>query len=375
MRRGRILILFALIVLFGVAAVYLVMRRGGGGGGPAPEETPLAPQDTTMVVFSNQDIARGSVIPEDGVGLQPYPRDMVVETMIENDLSRVVGHHARQDIPRGVPVTTGMITDRAGDVVGMGSDAAFAIPPGYTAVSVPLTRLSGIAYALRDGDQVDIIMSMLMVDLDPEFQTILPNQALSIVSPDFGLITGLICTEFKITSQGTECTNPSPPPVGRPVTEEESGQLIFNVPTEAQRPRLVTQRIVQNATVLHVGTFATAAEEAAPVVQAIPETAPGETTTNVQPTPVAPLPPDIVTLIVTPQDALTINWAIGSGASLTFTLRSPDDTTATDTVSVTLQYLMQTYNVTLPVRLPYGMATPLENVVAPVLPNDQSATP
>jgi pilus assembly protein CpaB len=374
MRRGRILILFALIVLFGVAAVYLVMRRGGGGGTAAPEETPLAPQDTTMVVFSNQDIARGSVIPEDGVGLQPYPRDMVVETMIENDVSRVVGHHARQDIPRGVPVTTGMITDRAGDVVGTGSNAAFAIPPGYTAISLPLSRLSGVAYALRDGDQVDVIMSMLMVDLDPEFQTILPNQALSIVSPDFGLLTALVCTEFRITQSGTECVNPAPPVVGRPVIEEETDQFVFNVPTEAQRPRLVTQRIVQNATVLHVGTFATEAEEEAPVVQAVPE-AGTEGAAAVQPTPVPPLAPDIVTLIVTPQDALTLNWAMGSGATLSFTLRSPDDATVTDTVSVTLQYLMQTYNVTLPVRLPYGSANALEDVVVPVLPNDAPATP
>jgi pilus assembly protein CpaB len=371
MRRGRILILFALIVLFGVAAVYLVMRRGGGGG-TSGEETPLAPQDTTLIVFSNQDIARGSVIPEDGVGLQPYPRDMVVETMIENDVSRVVGHHARQDIPRGVPVTTGMITDRAGDVVGTGSDAAFAIPPGYTAVSLPLSRLSGVAFALRDGDQVDVLLSMLMVDLDPVFQTILPNEALSLASPDFGLITALICTEFKITSSGTECTNPEPPPVGRPVTEDESDQLIFNVPTEPQRPRLVSQRIVQNATVLHVGTFPTAEEEAAPVIQAVPE-AGGEAATAAQPTPVAPTAPDIITLIVTPQDALTLQWAIGSGGNLTLTLRSPDDTTATETVSVTLQYLMQTYNVTLPVRLPYGQSLPLTEVVVPVLPNDTPA--
>ena len=367
MRRGRILILFALIVLFGVAAVYLVMRRGGGGG--TAEETPLAPQDTTLIVFSNQDIARGSVIPEDGVGLQPYPRDMVVETMIENDISRAVGHHARQDIPRGVPLTTGMITDRAGDVVGTGSDAAFAIPPGYTAISMPLSRLSGVAFAMRDGDQVDVLLSMLMVDLDPVFQTILPNQAMSLASPDFGLITALICTEYKITSSGTECINPEPPPVGRPVTEEESDQLIFNVPTEPQRPRLVSQRIVQNATILHVGTFPTAEQEAAPVVQAVPE-AGGEAATAAQPTQAAPLAPDIVTLIVTPQDALTLQWAIGSGATLTLTLRSPDDTTATETVSVTLQYLMQTYNVTLPVRLPSGAATPLTEIIVPVLPND-----
>src|SRR3989304_2208853 len=63
-------------------------------------------------------------------------------------------------------------------------------------------------------DQGHVIISMLMVDLDPEFQTILPNQALSLASPDFGLITALICTEFKITQQGTGGIKPAPPPVG-----------------------------------------------------------------------------------------------------------------------------------------------------------------
>ncbi len=369
MRRGRILILFALIVLFGVAALYLVMR--GPTTPPAGEVTPLAPQDMTMIVVANQDLARGSVIPPDGVGLQPWPRDSIVQTMIENDITAVVGHHARQDIPRGAPVTTGMITDRAGDVVGAGSDAAFAIPPGFTAVSIPMSRLSGVAYALRDGDQVDVILSILMVDLDDEFQTILPNQAISLVSPDFNLVTGLICTEFKIGSQGTECINPAPPPVGR--TIDVSGQVVFNIPTEPQRPRLVTQRIVQNATVLHVGTFPTAEEETAPVVQAAPEA--GTQTTGVQPTPIPPMVPDIVTLIVTPQDALTLHWAMGSGATLALTLRSPDDATVTETVSVTLQYLMTTYNVTLPVRLPYGMGTPLTQVVVPTLENDAPTVP
>jgi hypothetical protein len=34
---------------------------------------------------------------------------------------------------------------------------------------------------------------------------------------------------------------------------------------------------------------------------------------------------------------------------------------------------MQTYNVTLPVRLPYGPSQPLTEVVVPVLPNDTPA--
>jgi pilus assembly protein CpaB len=131
----------------------------------------------------------------------------------------------------------------------------------------------------------------------------------------------------------------------------------------------VTQRLVENAAVLHVGTFVS--EEAQVVAVQVPQAtgATTETTGQAAAQPVA-LPPDIITIIVTPQDALAINWAIRSGATLGFTLRSPGDTTETDTASVTLQYLVQSYSITVPSRLPYGLTPRLEQVIEPVLPND-----
>jgi len=37
---------------------------------------------------------------------------------------------------------------------------------------------------------------------------------------------------------------------------------------------------------------------------------------------------------------------------------------------VTLQYLVQSYSITVPSRLPYGLTPRLDEVVEPVLPND-----
>ncbi len=256
MRRGRILILFAMVLIFGVVAVYLLLGRGGGGGGQVTTpEGPGIPSDMTQIVIAAQDISRGSVIPDNGVTLAPYPADMVVETMIENDLSVVVGRYARQDIARGAPITSNMITRRAGDLLGTGSEAAIAIPPGYTAISVPMNRLSGVAYALEAGDRVDVLITLLMVDMDPDFQTMLPNESLALVSPDGTLLTALVCRELKYGDRGPECTNPEPVMVGRVDVEETTSQPIFSHPVEDQRPRLVTQRLVENAAVLHVGTF------------------------------------------------------------------------------------------------------------------------
>ncbi len=67
------------------------------------------------------------------------------------------------------------------------------------------------------------------------------------------------------------------------------------------------------------------------------------------------VPPDIITLIVSPQDALAIHWAVNAGLDLTLTLRSPNDPTPEiDTDSVTLQFMIDNYDIAVPSKLPYG---------------------
>jgi pilus assembly protein CpaB len=373
MRRGRLLILVAIILLLGVAAAFLFLRGVGGGGGGEVPVTPAA-LDRQNVVIAAQDISRGAVIPENGVILAPFPADAVVETMITGDVTQVIGKYARQDIARGLPVTTGMITDQAGDLLGTGSTASVAIPPGYTAIAVPMNRLSGVAYALRDGDSIDVIGTMLMVDLDTDFQSLLPNSSMILLGNNAAPLTGYACQEVKASDKGLECINPAPPPFSRVDTEETTGTQLYAKPSESQRPRLVTQRLVENATVLHVGSFAIpgaedqAAGASAPAVGAPPQTTPQVVT--------GPTAPDIVVLIVTPQDALTINWAIKSGVDLVLTLRGPKDDTTTETTSVTLNYLVENYNITVPSKLPYGLEPRLTAPIQPVLPNDHLvATP
>jgi pilus assembly protein CpaB len=372
MRRGRTLILIALILLLGVAAAWLFLRGRGSGGGGGAEATPVA-LDRQNVVIAAQDISRGSVIPENAVILAPFPADAVVETMITNDVSQVIGRYARQDIARGLPITTGMITKQAGDLLGTGSTAAVAIPPGYTAIAVPLDRLAGVAFALRDGDAVDVIGTMLMVDIDPDFQTILPNSSMILLGNNTSPLTGYACQEVKASDKGLECLNPEAPPFARVDTEETTGTQLYAKPSESQRPRLVSQRLVENAIVLHVGTFTLPGAENQAAVGAAAPPAAGAPPQTTPAAPTGPTAPDIVTLIVTPQDALTINWAIKSGIDLTLTLRGPKDDSTTETTSVTLKYLVDNYNITVPSKLPYGLEPRLTSPIDPVLPNDQPA--
>jgi len=372
MRRGRLLIMLALILLLGVAAVYLVLRRLSGSGTAQPEGTP-AVQDIANIVIAAQDIARGSVIPGDAVISAPFPADSVVETML-TDAGQAIGHRARMDIARGLPITQNMITETPGDVLATGSDAAIVIPRGMTALAVPITRLSSVAYALRDGDQVDVLASFLVVDLDADFQTILPNDTLAMLAQDGTNLTAFLCTEIKQGERGPECVNPQPPPFGRLDLEEESQQPLFAEPGEAQRPRLVSQRLIDYATVLHVGTFVLEAEETAANAPIPAQGVGAPTTQTTETTIVTVRPPDIVTLIVTPQDALALNWAIKAGIDLVLALRAPGDTSIDTTTSVTLQYLVDNYDITVPSKLSYGIEPRLDKLVPPVLPNDAQPT-
>jgi pilus assembly protein CpaB len=88
-----------------------------------------------------------------------------------------------------------------------------------------------------------------------------------------------------------------------------------------------------------------------------------------------PAPPDVITLIASPQDAVTLNYLIYGGAQLTLVLRNPRDAETPQTEAVTLSYILDQYNVPIPVKLPYGLQPAVTALVPPALPNDKTATP
>ena len=64
--------------------------------------------------------------------------------------------------------------------------------------------------------------------------------------------------------------------------------------------------------------------------------------------------PVSVTLIVSPQDAVSLNYLMLSGAQISLALRPPGDETNIPTDSVTLDYLLARYNIDIPIPLDYG---------------------
>jgi pilus assembly protein CpaB len=129
--------------------------------------------------------------------------------------------------------------------------------------------------------------------------------------------------------------------------------------------------------VLQIGNFPKSDQTKVSAPQPTPG-APAEPT----PTPApgaTPVPqqqqPDVITLVVSPQDAVTLNYLIYSGAELTLALRSAKDDTRVQTEAVTLQFLLEQYNIPVPARLPYSMEPRIDAIVAPVLTNDIKPTP
>jgi pilus assembly protein CpaB len=364
MRRGRIFIYLSLILVVVVAgaAIYWWTTR------------PVTPSDanTTQtapelryveIVTAGQNIYPGTPITEAMLSSIQIPEDKLVEGLYTSK-SDLVNMYAKYAISQGVPITESMVSVAPGNVNLPGSYWAPYIPRGLTAVSIPIDRLSSAAFGIRDGDYVNVIVTMLLVDIDPTFQSVLPNTASTISNPGFFENLGEVVTGQIGTTGGGS---------GRVEIDEELGIPFYLTPSEAQRPRLVTQMIMQNVQVLHVGTFPLPGEVVAdsliapaPGTEASATPAPADETTT---TTVAK--PDIITLMVTPQDAVMLTYLVYSGTEITLTLRNPNDQDpAPQPDAAMLEYLLTQYNIPIPAKLPYALQPRLDELKAPVLTND-----
>ena len=339
MRSGRIFIVIGIVLFLGALAAGFYFLVGPGRQQPEPaleveEGTPQpeVPKGLTEIVVAVQNIPRGMRVTEDidAVILQNWPEDAVPEGAI-TDLEVVYDRVARVDIVREMPILDGMLAEETGDIGATGSDPALWIPPGKVAYALPVARYSSVAWALRPGDHVDVILSLLLVDLDEEFQSILPNE-MGCVSP----------------SEEEGCQGG---PEGR-LEVLPNGWMVNVSAGEGQRPRLVTQLTIQDAVVLHVGDWP--AEESPPAEE---EEEQPEEEGEPAPPPRAEIEP--LTLVVTRQDAMVLDHAMAAGARINMLLRPAGDEGLVTTDSVTLQYIMDRFSIELPPKLPYGVTPPL----------------
>ncbi len=385
MRLGRIILLVALVLALGLVAVFFLMNQGPGGGGADVAATEEALSNVPVVVL-RQDVRRGEVFTEEMLEIRNLPNELVTVGSTFSSFSQVVGETARIELAAGTFLNSSMIVGgTAGDegVEGsfQGSDHAWLISEGMVAFPIPINRFSSVAYGLSRGDYVDVIVTMAFVDLDTQFQSVTPNQTAGVLTPGANLLldepgpgASLASGEFGFNNATAQAGDGGPLSVqGRAELDALLDLPFYYVPSEAQRPRVVSQRVFQNLAVLNVGTFPVYDEfgREVNVATPTPEGAPTPEGGIQQSAPSTP-PPDIVTLIMWPQDAVTLNYLLYTGAQVTLALRGANSVNEarTDTDAVTLQYLMDVYRIPLPVRLPYGTQPRIDELTPPVLQND-----
>lgn len=372
MRVGRILILLAIVVILALAAYYASTSLSGQADGA--DAVGVATTDIVIVV---QPVARGGVITAEMLGYLAFPSEETIANMFTS-IEAVQGMRARYDLVSGIPLTDNMVVVSSGDLSQAGSDSALLIPAGMVAFPITIDRFSSLAYGLRTGDHVNVIATMLFVDLDSNFQTQLPNNTAAVIGAgpnviltvedeEGGKTSSVISDESLNALTAQVATGGSTSPQGQAILDPVLNQPFYVVPSESQRARLVSQTLLQDIVVLHMGNFLYTDENGNEVENAYQPESPGLDSTG-QPLPAPPqAPPDIITLIVSPQDAVTLNYLLYSGAELTMALRSVGDDSLSSTEAVTLDYLLNTYSIPVPSKLPYGMEPRTNSLTPPTL--------
>lgn len=344
MRRGRLLIFLVLIVIVGLGLLAVVFTLF-----PTPSVQPTQAA-LTEIYYAAQNIPQGTTITEEMLGKLAIPPENVAEVEFTvGEEANLVGQTARFTLEQGVIITSAMVG--TGPVEISGPAWAVQIPSGMVAVSIPTNRLATDAYGINDGAHVNLIACMIFVDLDPAFQTSLPNWTSVITGTGF-LPEALPVLSASALSGGEASVQ------GRVELDPTLQQPFYAIPSEAQRPRLVCQMILQDVVVMKLGNFALQAPSADPNATPSPAQAQQQAA------------PDIITLMVNPQDSISLNYFVYSGALLSMTLRNPNDSSRFDAQSATLTSLLTQYNISLPSKLPYGTQPRIDILLPPNLPND-----
>jgi len=256
MRRGRILIFLVLIVIVGLGLLAVVWTQIRP---PAAQPTQAA---LTEIYFAAQNIPQGTTITAEMLGKLAIPPENVAEVEFTvGEENNLVGQTARFSLEQGVIITSAMVG--TGPVEISGPFWAVQIPSGMVAAPIPINRLGTVAYGVNDGAHVNVNACMLFVDVDPAFQSILPNFTSVLTGTGFPP-DALPVLSVSATTGGEASRQ------GRVELDPTLQQPFYAIPSELQRPRLVCQMILQNVVVMKLGNFALQAPSTDPNVTPSP---------------------------------------------------------------------------------------------------------
>jgi Flp pilus assembly protein CpaB len=387
MRPMTFILLILILLVAGVAVVYFFISQMNGGrlgdivpgaATPVPlfteendnEVGQVEPQPTATpairfvpVVVARVPLAAGQRLTAELMSTELRPDDNVavqVNVTVQN-MEELVGQIVKKDIPAGKEILRPFLALQATDLAMIGSDLALYVDQGRVAIAFPIDRYSGVAYSLRPGDQVDVLMSLNILELDEEFQTVLPNHLARV--DRFALEEG---TSFLFASE-TEGRLELLDLVNLVAQIGPQGGL-----NAVQIPRRVTQLTLQQANVIWVGNWRSPAD----LEQAFQADVPVAGAAEGQPAPPdGPIRPeaipDLVILGVSLQDALTLNWAQIVGIDVQLALRAQGDNSIFVTTSVSLPQMAEQGPLTLPAPGVWGLEPRVDLVPTPGLPEPE----
>jgi Flp pilus assembly protein CpaB len=363
MRRGRILIFVLLIIVIGLVVVVVAFRSLLGSSQPA--------QPTTVnVITAGQKIGQGQKITADLLSTITIPQSALTSSEYTEDQKGDLLDNKIAAIPldQGTIITKGAVTDASQVGAIAGPSWAANIPPGMVAKSIPTTRFSLDAYAINDGAHVNINVCQQFIDVDSSFQSELPNRTAAVSGTGSTGPTTLPTVSLTIKAP-TDASALQ----GRVELNPAYQQPEYVVPSENQRPRTVCQTVLQDVVVLKLGNFPQNEAAAAASANGQAQPQPQQTQTQQQGAPAQS--PDIITLIVSPQDSDALDYWVLTNSVITMALRNPNDESRQATNPVTLQFELSQYNIPVPAKLPYASQPRIDALAQPVLPNDIVTTP
>ncbi|MDT8305085.1 MAG: hypothetical protein RRC07_04055 [Anaerolineae bacterium] len=387
MRARTFLLLFLVLLLIAAGVVAFLALSGdtvldsllpGGPETPAQvvETEPVrsepgqqAPTPTPEVTFvpvvvSTLAMPPGTRIEPDFVRIEMRPDDNVAVRAgySFSEPEEVIGRITRTRVDRGQEILDSMLALSTVDLATMGSDLALYVNQGQVAIAFPIDRYVGAAYALRPGDTVDVLSTVGVIDIDPEFHTALPNF--------YRPVSQILLQEGGsfLLNQGVEGRLEVIPGVNLVATISPRGSLSWDGSTLLQIPRRVTQLTVQQAEVIWLGTWKDPGDLNPPEIDAV------------EGDPAQPLPtptplfqrserfPDVVILGLSLQDALTLKWAMDRGVRMDLALRAQGDTSDHTTVSISLPQLVEQGGLTIPEPLEFDLVPRADDVEPATLP-------
>jgi pilus assembly protein CpaB len=324
MNRSRMLILLGILLLVGALAVLVILPQALT---PPPPVEPIATPEpeilTTEIIVAAQNIPRGAIISPDAVVPSKWPNDSLPPAdLIIIDPEKVIGKIARTEVLRGQPMLDTLVASDPKDLTAKGGDASLFIPPGKVAMAFPINQFSSVGYAVGAGDHVDVVVSYSILDVDQEGQY-------PVIPFNRDMVDELISAGL----QPQEAVNR--------VLEDTSSASIL--------PRLLSQLTLQNVEVLHVGDWPVGGVLPRPTPTLSPDQIAAQPPVQGGTPTVTPPRPDKIILLVDHQQALILQWLLAEAKiNVNLVLRGAGDNAPVSTDTVSYQYILTNFNITIP---------------------------